>query len=150
MNKKKRVRQTIFQWWSFVDSPSPGWCSVAPDSFPVVVLMFAECFSWISHHPISPPLLQVLLPAPDGGKEGGVLVRDVLVASNLGYEGLTGAPVLASTTSTVSRTDRHPETPLSPAETDRLRVSSGQVPAPHCSSLPALHRTTELTTATND
>ena len=94
--------------------------------------MPAVCFPQVPHHPVSPPVLQVVLPAPDGGEEGGVLVRHILVASNLGYEGLTGAPVLDSTTSTPSRTDRHPRAPLTPAETERLRVSSGQLTAPHC------------------
>ena len=52
-------------------------------------------------------MLQVFLPAPDGGEEGGVLVRHVLVAAHLGGEGHAGSPVLASPTSTVGRTDRH-------------------------------------------
>ena len=83
-------------------------------------------------------MLKVVLPAPDGGEEGSVLVRHVLVASSLGYEGLAGPPVI---TRHSSRSDRHPHwDPLTPAETDRLRVSSelSSGLTPHSSPPPAL------------
>ena len=100
--------------------------------------MPAVWFPQDPHHPVSPPVLQVVLPAPDGGEEGSVLVRHVLVASSLGYEGLAGPPVI---TRHSSRSDRHPHwDPLTPAETDRLRVSSEL--RPHSSLL--------TTTGTNE
>ena len=73
-------------------------------SSPADLLLPVVCFPLeLLDHPVPPPVLQVVPPAPDGGEEGGVLVRHILVASHLGYEGLAGAPVLDST-----RTDRHP------------------------------------------
>ena len=77
---------------------------MAPASSPADLLLPVVCFPLeLPDHPVPPPVLQVVPPAPDGGEEGGVLVRHILVASHLGYEGLAGAPVLDST-----RTDRHP------------------------------------------
>ena len=91
---------------------------MAPDSSPVDLWLPLVCLPLeLPDHPVPPPVLQVVTPAPDGGEEGGVLVRHVPVASHLGHEGLAGAPVLHS-----SRTDRHPHPALlSPAETEGLR-----------------------------